>query len=115
MFAQPYPRMRWYLPRDTVRAFAKHGYLPSCNQPRHTVVDVKCRLCRSRSAIIAWWPHDHTNAICPDCCEAGAEHADGETGHQLTPRHRGGDGDCCDYCGLPRESFPHDHFSEDYP
>lgn len=70
-------------------------------QPRWIVQSriVWCRCCGTRD-IITWWWEKPWETICPDCCGAGAVHADEETGHQF--EHQGGGEHLCRYCGIPR-------------
>lgn len=91
-----------------VRMFDAMGYFPSTKVPRHVVVDVKCRCCGSRAAIISWPIINHAAAICPDCCAATVEHPDGESGHQFM-RYSEDPDRCCNYCGIPRNCTDYDH------
>jgi hypothetical protein len=57
-----------------------------------------CRVCKTAREVLCY-PDDHGQTICPECCP-GADHADGEHGHQWD--HDRWDGWYCRYCGIPR-------------
>jgi hypothetical protein len=40
-----------------------------------------CRVCAKSDDVACYDPEHPERAICIGCCEAGAEHHDGETGH----------------------------------
>ena len=69
-----------------------------------------CRACGSTSEVYVWKTASPEQTICWECCQAGAEHHDGETGHQFT--HHQGEGWTCDYCGIERKYSNYD-YSED--
>ena len=41
-----------------------------------------CRVCGKPEGVLCYDPQDHSTAICHECCGKGAEHANGETGHE---------------------------------
>ena len=56
-----------------------------------------CRLCQSNKDVICY-PDDHSQTICPECCD-GADHANGEHGHEWehNPHERDKE---CKHCGI---------------
>lgn len=59
-----------------------------------------CRICGKRETVAVYDEKNLQNAICPECCEKGAEHADGETGH-VWEYDRSERGQVCQKCGIP--------------
>ena len=71
-----------------------------------------CRVCKSDDQVYVWDPKHPERTICWECCQGGAEHHDGETGHSFT-YHRG-EGLTCDYCGIERQHSDYDYSGEFY-
>jgi hypothetical protein len=58
-----------------------------------------CRVCGKKDEVICY-PDDHSQTVCPECCDKAEEHPDGEKGHQFY--YDRWEGHLCRYCGIPR-------------
>lgn len=69
-----------------------------------------CRICGKGEWVGCWWPERPEDAICITCCEAGAEHHDGEVGH-VWEYDRGERDKLCIHCGqAARNTDRYDHW-----
>lgn len=100
------------IPALVIANFRRLSSSPSSEEPAMKGETPPCRVCGD-AANVACYPSDHLeHTICVTCCEAGAEHHDGETGHGFdydrTERDR-----VCRYCGqFARNTDYYDHWDE---
>lgn len=71
-----------------------------------------CRICGKPEPILCYDPTNHATAICPECCGKGAEHANGETGHEWEHDRYERD-DACVHCGIFKRCTDY-NYSQDY-
>lgn len=69
-----------------------------------------CRVCGKDAPVLCYDPQHHETAICPECCGKGAEHANGETGHEWEYDRYERD-HACVHCGIFRRCTD---YQEDY-
>lgn len=76
----------------------KHFALIEAARRNHTTMP--CRVCLSTDKIAVYDSQNPFTVICPECCGAGAQHSDGETGHcfEYDRHERMG---VCTKCGQP--------------
>jgi hypothetical protein len=74
----------------------KHFALIETARKNHT--SPPCRVCLSVDKVAVYDGANPFLTVCPDCCETGVEHADGEAGH-VWVYERSERGNVCDKCG----------------
>lgn len=65
-----------------------------------------CRVCGKSESVVCY-PDDHSQTVCPDCCDKVTEHPnDGESGH-VWEYDRGEREDICKHCGIQKRCTEH--------